>query len=116
MGTKYVYLFKEGNAINLDKNITEEYKPIKIYVTYAGKHLKFDKDGLCNIGPLLTINPDGIITDCDASIENQETIYNYGNVLNDSIEEVALEKGMILKPRKWLRVSDREMKKHMKWR
>lgn len=53
-------------------------------ITYVGKKNKLDiENGFCNIGPLVTINTEGIITECDASNEHQKTLYNYDNVLND---------------------------------
>ena len=85
---------------------------MNLYITYL-KNKSSNKIKLCNIGPLLTINADGIITECDASFENQEKKYNYGNVLTDSIEEVALEKGTILTPRKWDKETVKEMKRQM---
>lgn len=107
-------LFKEGYATNLDEKLIVPLRPIKPLITYVGKTKKFDRDnGLCNIGPLVTINPDGIITECDASIENQEKLYNYGNVLTNSIEDVILEKGeLVLKPKKFERTSNRALKKY----
>lgn len=107
-------LFREGYATSLDEKLTVPLRPIKPLITYVGKTKKFDrKNGLCNIGPLVTINPDGIITECDASIENQEKLYNYGNVLNSSIEEIILEKGeLVLKPKKFERAANRSLKKY----
>lgn len=95
-------LYKEGNAESLDSNLTVDLKPIDIAVTYAGKLHQLDMEkGLCNIGPLITVNTDGLITECDASFINQEILYNYGNVFDNSIEEIALERGKILRPKKW---------------
>ena len=96
-------LFREGYATSLDEKLTVPLRPMKPLITYVDKNKKFDRDnGLCNIGPLVTINPDGIITESDASIENQEKLYNYGNILTSSIEDVILEKGkLMLKPKKF---------------
>ena len=104
-------LFREVNAESLDKSLTIDYKPMNILVTYPGKNKMLDKNGLCNIGPLMTVNVDGIITECDVSIKNQEIIYNYGNVFDNSFEEVALSKGKILKPRKWYKECAKEIQK-----
>lgn len=107
-------MFREGNATSLDEKLTVPLRPIKPLITYVGKNKKFDKEnGLCNIGPVVSINPEGIITEPDASIENQEKLYNYGNILTDSIEEVILEKGeLILKPKKFVRSTNRLLKKY----
>lgn len=107
-------LFREGNAINLDKKLTVPLRPIKTVISYVGKKYKLDiENGLCNIGPLVTINTDGIITECDASNEHQETLYNYGNVLNDSIEEVCIKNGaQILKPKQFEKVAWKSIKKY----
>ena len=108
-------LFREGNAENMDKNLTIPLRPMKKFITYVGKNGKFDREnGLCNIGPLITINPNGIITECDASIEHQETLYNYGNIVNSSIEEIVLDKGeLILKPKKFDREVNKALNKYL---
>ena len=99
-------LFREGNAVNLDPSITVPLRPMPIYMSYYKKGLfnipKFDMSGKCFIGPLLTVNVDGIVTECDASLEHQRTIYNYGNILESSIEDICLSRNPILeKPRKF---------------
>ena len=89
-------LFREGRAAELDKNITVPLRPMDVFITYVDKKRKFDREnGLCNIGPLVTIGTNGNITECDASIDHQNTIYNYGNVLNESIEENVLRRGKL---------------------
>lgn len=109
-----VKLFREGNAEQLDGNLTIDYRPLPIYVTYVGKKKKLDLlNGKCFVGPVMTVNTDGIITECDASIEHQQTIYNYGNVLNDSIEDVAIERGKILKYSKWTRECKKSVKNYL---
>ena len=110
---KKLKLFREGNATKLPDSLTVPIRPLPMLVTYAGKKHKLDmENGLCNIGPIITIDTDGIITDCDASLESQKNIYNYGNVLKDNIEEVAVSKGKILKPNRWLRQCNKEVKIH----
>lgn len=94
-------LFNEGDAKKLNDDITTSLKPMPIYYTYTNKH-KFDKEnGSLAIGPLITINPEGIITECNASIENQNTIYNYGNILTKSLKEVCENQGILTKPINW---------------
>lgn len=103
-------LWREGNAESLNQNLTSNLKPMDIVITYVGKFSRFDKNGRCHMGPFVTVNPDGIITECDASIEHQQTLYNYGNVFDDTFEEVALKRGRIIKPRKWLKETGKIMK------
>ena len=92
-------LFREGNAEYLDKSLTVKLRPIKLYSTYIGNDKKFDREnGLFYVGPLLTVNTDEIVTECDASLEHMQTKYNYGNVLNESIEVISLRKSKVLKP------------------
>ena len=88
---------------------------MEVYMTYYTKYKnrlgllkkKFDREnGNCIIGPIITVNPDGIVTECDASIEHQQSIYNYGNVLEESIEEIMLRKQAII-------VSPKEINKRM---
>lgn len=109
-------LFREGNAQNLD--LTVPLRPMDTVLTYTAenklnkiKYFNKKRVGLCNIGPLVTVNVNGTITECNASIENQETIYNYGNVLIDSIEEVCLNRGKIIRPIEWYRTTGKIMKK-----
>lgn len=109
-------LFREGNAEQLDINLTKPLQPMHTFLTYVGDKNKFDREnGLCNIGPMVTVNVDGTITECDASIDHQQIMYNYGNVLENSIEETYLNRGaLILKPRKWLKANYKEMKRYYK--
>ncbi len=107
-------LFREGNAINLDKKLTVPLRPVKPVITYVNKQQKLDiENGLCNIGPLVTINTNGIITECDASNEHQMELYNYGNVLTESIENVCIKNGaQILKPKQFERTTAKLLKKY----
>lgn len=107
-------LFREGNAINLDEKLTVPLRPVKPVITYVNKQQKLDiENGLCNIGPLIAINTNGIITECDASIEHQETLYNYGNILNETIEEVCLKNNSpILKPKQFGHTTAKLLKKY----
>lgn len=95
-------LFREGNAVNLDSSLTVPLRQTRYIISYASSPKKQDlENGLCNIGPLVTINPEGIMTECDGSEANQKTKYNYGNVLESSIEDIALMYGKVVKPSKW---------------
>ena len=105
-------LFREGNAVNLDESLTRDIIPSKVYLTYTNEDGSFDRNGSCTIGPLVTINQEGIITEYQASYENQRTKYNYGNVLTDSIEEVCLKRGKVLKPLKFKQHCEIESKKY----
>ena len=99
-------LFREGNATNLSDDITIPLRPMKKFVTYS-------KIGTCCIGPLVTINTDGIVTECDASYDNQRTIYNYGNVLEDSIENIVLNNGAEIVPnKKFHKITYKELKRY----
>lgn len=92
-------LFKEGNATNLDESIVVPLKPPKIVMTY------YDDDSKPYIGPLVTINYDGTITEANASNDKRVTKYNYGNVLETPIVD-AYQKNKnvrILKPRKFFK-------------
>lgn len=112
----HAQLFREGNAEKLDLSLTVPMVPMTPQITYIGKFNKFDmENGICNIGPLVCVNVDGVITECDASIMHQNTIYNYGNVLSDSIEEVTLKRGNIVsKPRQWFRATMYEVDKYQR--
>lgn len=98
-------VFREGRAENLPEDKTLILRPMETYMTYYIKYRtvlgfmkkRFDmENGICFMGPVIAVNPDGIVTDCDASIEHQKTIYNYGNVLEESIEDIMLKKQAII--------------------
>lgn len=98
-------LFREGRAELLPEDTTVPLRPMELYMTYYIKYKnklgmvrrKFDREnGNCFIGPVITVNPDGIVTECDASIEHQQTIYNYGNVLYESIEDIMIRKNAVI--------------------
>lgn len=113
---KNLKLYREGNACNLNKKLTIPLRPMEYYVTYASNNGKFDmKNGLCNIGPLVTINTAGIVTEADSSLENQKSIYNYGNIFEDSLEEIVLRKAKILEPKKWYKACCNESIKYKKY-
>lgn len=106
--------FSEGNAEHLNKSLTVPLRPMKTYITYSTDGINFDKDGICTIGSLVTVNVNGTITECDASIENQEQKYNYGNVLEDKIEDVFLKRAtLVLKPKKFEKLVNKECKRFL---
>lgn len=109
-------VFREGNAENLHPSITVPLSPMPFLMTYVGRSHKFDRDnGLCYIGPTVTIGVDGMVTECDASNEHQVSLYNYGNILNDSVENIYLRgNARILKPRKWSMEVNKEIIKYGK--
>ena len=86
---------------------------MKPYLTYVNNNKLDQENGLCNIGPAVAINVNGTITECDASIKHQETIYNYGNILTDSIEEVFIKRhAKILTPQKWNKATIKAINKY----
>ncbi len=98
-------LFREGRAVNLPDEITVPLRPMDVYMTYYKKYRNklgmikrvFDREnGNMIVGPIVTVNPEGIVTECDASIEHQKTLYNYGNVLYESIEDILLRRSVIV--------------------
>ena len=109
-------LFREGNAEILDKNLTVPLRTFPPYIAHIGKrifgnlYLEDKENGLVNIGNLVTINWDGTITECDASIVHQNTIYNYGNVLKDNIYDVCLKIGKVVKPYQFTRAIKKQQK------
>lgn len=95
-------LFREGKAVNLDNKITVPLNSIPYVVTYTHKKIFKEEQGLCNIGPVVCVNTDGIVTECDASNINQRTIYNYGNIFDNSLEEIVINRNAeIVKPYKF---------------
>lgn len=99
-------LFREGNAVNLSEKITVPLRPMKQYITYS-------KKGICCIGPLVTINTEGIVTECDASYDNQRTIYDYGNIFDDSIKNIVLNNGAeIVSNRKFEKITYKTLRKY----
>lgn len=108
-------VFREGNAEKLDARITVPFKPHNMFITYVGNDHKLDvENGLCYIGPFITITPDGIVTECDASIVHQLTEYNYGNVLVDSLENIFLRrKASLVKPKRMYKVLNRGIKRYL---
>lgn len=103
-------LFNEGRAVSLDKEITTTLKPVHNVICYAGK-----KERLINIGPLVTVNTSGNLTECDASTYHQETKYNYGSILEDKIIDIYLRNGAkVVSPIRYNFEIKKEIKKRMK--
>lgn len=115
-------LFREGRAELLPEDITVPLRPMEVYMTYYTKYKnklglirrKFDREnGNSLMGPIITVNTEGIVTECDASIEHQRTIYNYGNVLEESIEDIMIRKNaVIVKPNEINRKMLKELKRY----
>ena len=97
-------VFREGNALNLDESLTKELTKLEMLLSYDERYK------MCNIGPLIAISPEGIVTEADGSIENQKTIYNYGNVLNESLEKIVKRNGRVLSFKKMNKESSKLMK------
>ena len=97
MESKYFYeLCKEPRIITQSVDFSDAY------ITYMNKIKLFNrKSGTCHIGPLVTINPKGIVTKADATLEEQEELYNYGDINSESIEEIALRNSKVIKPIDW---------------
>lgn len=92
-------LFREGNAESLDRSLTVPLKKINWYSTYIGQNNSFDEqNGILYVGPLVTFNTAGIITECDSSLEHMGNIYNYGSILTESLEEIIKRKSKVLRP------------------
>lgn len=103
-------LIREGKAINLDDEKTATLRPSIIYITYVNDKNKYDRNGKCKIGPIICVNTNGIITEVNASLKDQATIYNYGNVFDNTIEAIALKKGKLVKPAKYDKLCQKELK------
>lgn len=102
-------LFREGRAKDLPEDITVPLRPWPIVTTHSKSTQS--QEEIYEIGPLVAINVDGIVTDCDASIENQRSIYNYGNILDESLEDICTRVGEEVTPRKWYRKTKKIMHK-----
>lgn len=83
-------LFREGNGKSLDSNLTIPLRPMRFFVLdYSAK------EGIIThkVGPFITINIDGTITEDNTTYENQQTIYNYGNILTDNLVDSLIDNG-----------------------
>ena len=52
-----------------------------------------------------------MVTECDASIKHQRTLYNYGNILDENLESIITRIGEEVSPRTWYRQTGKIMKK-----
>lgn len=78
---------REGNAEQLPWLETRKItipKPIIYYPKPGGE----ENNEFVWIGPYIAIDPDGNVTEIDASIINQQTKYNYGNVSTEEIYKI----------------------------
>lgn len=82
-------LFREGNANELDERSTVPLRPMKNTIIETKK----SKYTTHQVGPLITINMDGTITEDNAPYDRQQSVYNYGNVLKDNIVTALLDNG-----------------------
>lgn len=83
-------LFREGNAENLDPRLTKPLRPMKMTIL----DLEQKSEYLSHlVGPLVTINMEGTITEDNTTLEKQSTIYNYGNIKTDDLVESLLAHG-----------------------
>ena len=98
-------IFREGRAEELPKEITVPIRPWPIIYTYL------KSQDVMEVGPLVTINVDGMVTECDASIEHQRTLYNYGNILDENLESIITRVGEEVSPRTWYRKTGKIIKK-----
>lgn len=106
-------LWREGRAQSIHPNATVPLKPMQPIMTYIDEEGKFDIRGTCKVGPIVTVNTNGTITECEASYEHQEAKYDYGNVLIDSVENVWVRRrALVLPPKFWEKKYKRELKKH----
>lgn len=77
--------------MNIDK---EDFIPHLPVITYVGNNFDEDREnGACNIGPLVTISTDGILTEDNVSFDNQMENYNYGSIFDDQIDKKFIQNG-----------------------
>lgn len=100
-------IFREGRATSLDKSLTVPLHPWPVVYSYLKKQDVYE------VGPLVSVNVDGIVTECDASIENQRTVYNYGNVLEESLLDICMRVGKETHPLFWYSKTGKIMKKQL---
>lgn len=98
-------IFSEGRAESLPKEITVPIRPWPIIYTYL------KSQNVIEAGPLVTINVDGMVTECDASTEHQRTLYNYGNILDENLEAIITRVGEEVSPHTWYYKTGKIMKK-----
>jgi len=72
-------LFDEGNARNL-KILKTQLQAVKKYWTLSNDILLY--------GPLISVKQDGMISECDGSLETLRARFNYGNINHDALEDI----------------------------
>lgn len=96
---KKLKLFREGNAVNLLESKTIPLRAVKpIICDISDKYESISHI----IGPLICINTNGTITEDNTSIKNQDTIYNYGNILTDDLVLALQSSGFKTVKYEWL--------------
>lgn len=107
-------LFREGNAKFLNPNLTIPLRPMKTFIFDCSKKSKVIS---YRIGPFITINIDGTITEDNTTFENQQTIYNYGNILTDNLVNSLLDNGaeMIKSEIRYRGLIKKEVKRFMSY-
>ena len=86
---------------------------MQYFATYAGRNGVMDKEkGLFNVGPIVTVNTDGILTEADSSLEKQGTTYNYGNIFDGELKEIILKRAKVLEPDDWYNACYEESEKY----
>lgn len=65
------------------------------------------------IGPFISVNVDGMVTECDASFVDQRVIYHYGNILEDDIQDICLRNDAeVVSPKKWNKYCSKELTRY----
>lgn len=98
-------LFREGRASFLDEDLTVPLRPYPVVYSYL------KKSDVLEVGPLICVNVDGMVTECDASIENQKSLYNYGNVMSERLEDICTRIGTEVHPLLWYRKTGKILRK-----
>lgn len=114
-------LLREGRAELLDPSLSTPFKPAHLYMSYLiaykkffNTHLEFNQElGTCFINEV-AISTKGFVTESNASFEHMETIYNYGNVFDDTIENICLKrKPKIVHPENMSKYNKMYLKKYL---
>lgn len=104
-------IFSEGYATNLPNSLTIPLR--KMGFIMANRIINSYSDKICYIGPVVTVNVDGIVTECDASWKHQRIKYNYGNILNDNIIDIMKKNNVkSVNPTEFAERSNRLIKKY----
>lgn len=107
-------LFREGNAKILDDNLTVPLRSMKnIIIDCRGKSEYITY----RIAPFITINIDGTITEDNTTYKNQQTTYNYGNIVKDDLVISLLNNGakLVTNEIKYQVLSRKEVRKFLSY-